>query len=333
MSRRILFLPNQKLARDILSPSARDMLLSLGEVEWNDCERNLSRDEVKERLAGVDAVVTSWGSPSFDAELLATADRLAIVGHAAGSVKNLMPKEGYDRGIVVLSGAAVIADSVAEYTLWAMLNGQRDLYRYGPIMKEQRGWTTPGQSYGHELYYKRVGIVAASMVGQRVIQLLAPFHCDILLYDPYVSAERAAELGVRLVSLEQLFAESDIVSIHAPTTPETKEMIGAQHFGAMRDGALLVNTARCWVIQREPMLDALRSGRIHAVLDVYHKEPLAVDDPLRDMDNVFLTPHISGFTTESRLRLVEAIGGDMQRFFAGEPLRYAVSWQRLQIMA
>jgi len=331
-TRRILFLPRTSLSRDILSGRARATLESLGEVVWNETDHDLTAEELAALLPGADAVVTSWGSPAFTPELLSSADRLRIVGHAAGSVKHLMPKEGYDRGIVVLSAAAVIADSVAEYTLWAMLSMQRDLYRYETLMKRDRRWSK-SQGYAHELYHKRIGIVSASMVGRRVIGLLKPFHCDIAVYDPYLSDAEASALGVRRVELMALFAESDIVSVHAPVTPETRELIGPAHFQAMRDGALFINTARAWIVDQVAMKAELASGRIRAVLDVFDKEPLPEADALRDLDNVFLTPHVSGHTTESRMRLVEAVADDMARFFSGEALRLAVTWDRLRIMA
>lgn len=333
VTRRILYLPRQSLSQDILSDRARATLSGLGDVIWNDMDRDYTPEELVDLLPGVDALVTSWGVPGFTLEMLAAADSLKIVGHAAGSVKNRLPKAGYDRGIVMLSAAAVIADPVAEYTLWAMLSMQRDLYRYDAAMKSARTWSHGGQGFAHELYYKRVGIVSAGMVGRRVIELLKPFNCDVMVYDPYLGQEQAALLGVRTVSLEELFATGDIVSVHAPTIPATKEIIGAEHFAAMPDGALFINTARAWVVDQAAMKAELATGRIRAVLDVFDKEPLAADDSLRDMDNVFLTPHVSGHTTESRARLVEAVADDMRRFFAGEPLRLEVTWDRLQIMA
>jgi phosphoglycerate dehydrogenase-like enzyme len=155
----------------------------------------------------------------------------------------------------------------------------------------------------------------------------------VLVYDPYLTDAGSHDLGVRRVSLEELFASSDIVSVHAPTIPETEGMIGERHFKSMQDGALFINTARAWIVDQTAMLKELRTGRIRAVLDVFDHEPLPADDPLRDLDNVFLTPHVSGHTTESRARLVEAIAADMERFFAGQPLRLAVAWERLKIMA
>ncbi len=331
--RKILFLPPPTLAKEILSERAKEILNSLGGVVWNTMDRNYTEDELAELLPGADAVVTSWGSPNFTPELLKMADNLQIVGHAAGTVKNRMPMEGYERGIVVLSAAAVIADSVAEYTLWAMLNMQRNLYRYEKLMKVDKVWKRADQHYGHTLYRKKVGIVSASMVGRQVIKLLQPFHCDIMVYDPYLSEAESQSLGVRKVSLENLFASSDIVTIHAPTTPETKKMIGAKYFQAMQDGAVLVHTARTWVLDEEALIAELRRGRIRATIDVFEKEPLDAAHPIRDLDNAFLTPHISGFTVEIRSRLVEEIAVDIQRFFAGQRPRLAVSADRLKIMA
>ncbi len=122
-----------------------------------------------------------------------------------------------------------------------MLSMQRDLYRYETLMKRDRRWSK-SQCYAHELYHKRIGIVSASMVGRRVIGLLKPFHCDIAVYDPYLSDAEASALGVRRVELMALFAESDIVSVHAPATPETRELIGPAHSG--RCGMVLCSSTR-----------------------------------------------------------------------------------------
>lgn len=330
---KILYCPNAQLSRDILSTRARATLAALGDVIWNERDRDYTAEEMLDLLPGVDVVVTSWGVPSFTPEMLAAADRLKIVGHAAGSVKRLMPPSGYERGIVVLSAAAVIAEPVAEYTLWAMLSMQRNLYHYNVEMKQARTWPHGTGGFAHALTHKRVGIVSAGLVGRRVIELLQPFHCDIQVYDPYLSGAEAEALSARKVSLDTLFATSDIVSVHAPTTPATKEMIAAAHLASLPDNALFINTARAWVVDQAAMRAELGSGRIRGVLDVFDPEPLPPDDPLRDLDNVILTPHVSGHTTESRARLVEAIADDIGRFFAGEPLSLAVSPDRLKIMA
>ena len=271
--RKILYLPPVGLSQDILSPKAVSILESLGTVIWNELDRNYTSDELLEMIPGAAVVITSWGSPQITAEHVAAADDLQIVGHAAGSVKTRLAPAGHERGIVLLSAADVIAESVAEYTLWAMLSGQRNLFPYEKIMKAERGWKPAHNWPGHSLYAKKVGIVSASMVGRRVIGLLKPFGCDVTVYDPYLNEEDAQLLDVRSVSLEDLFANSDIISVHAPITPETRKMITGAHFQSIRDGALFVHTARAWVLDQDALLAELRKNRFNAYIDVFEPEP------------------------------------------------------------
>ena len=332
-ARKILYLPPADLSREILSPEAISIMEKLGAVVWNELDRNYTSDELLELIPGAAVVITSWGSPIITEEHVAAADELLIVGHAAGSVKTRLAPAGHERGITLLSAADVIAESVAEYTLWAMLSGQRDLLRYERIMKTERGWKPTRPWFGHCLYAKKVGIVSAGMVGRRVIGLLAPFGCEVMVYDPYLGEEDARLLNVRSVSLAELFANSDIISVHAPITPETKGMITRAHFRSIRDGVLFINTARAWTLDQDALLAELQKKRFNAYIDVFEPEPLPADHPLRELDNVFLSPHISGHTVESRLRLVEEIARDIERFFNNEPLRLVVPHAKLSIMA
>jgi phosphoglycerate dehydrogenase-like enzyme len=136
-----------------------------------------------------------------------------------------------------------------------------------------------------------------------------------------------------VVSLQELFARCSIVTNHAPSTPETRRMIGTAAFAAMHEGALFVNTARSWSVDPEALLGALRSGRISAALDVFDEEPLPAGSPFRALDNVILTPHIAGATVEARLRQGDLIAAEVRRFCAGQPMRYEVTAQQLEIMA
>ena len=331
--RKILYLPPKDLSKDILSPKAIETLERMGTVIWNQLDRNYTSDELLELVPGAEVIITSWGSPNITDEILAEATELKIVGHAAGSVKTRLTPAGHERGITLLSAAAVIAEAVAEYTLWAMLSGQRSLLRYDQLMKVERGWKTQEQFFGHCLHRKKVGIVSASMVGRRVINLLKPFGCDLVVYDPYLSEQEAQLLGVRTVSLDTLFAEADIVSVHAPSTTETKGMITADHFRSIQNGALFINTARTWVLDQDALVIELKRNRFFAIIDVFDQEPLPAEHPIRDLENVYLTPHVSGHTIETRLRLVEEIVRDVERFYNNEPLELAVSYERLKIMA
>lgn len=336
-TRKILVLPAGQLYQEIMSPRAEHVLESLGEIVRNQPpqggQRSVSQEQFEDLLPGADAVLTSWGAPKFDAELLQHADRLQIIGHAAGSIKGFIMPEVFDRGIAVTHAAATIADSVGEWALAVTLMALRRAFDFNRTMHEG-GWAKRDIGFGNELYHKRVGIVAASMTGRAFIRLLQPFGVDILVYDPYLSPERAHALGVRrMESLEELFSTCDVVSNHAPTTAETTGMIGARQLALLRDGALFVNTARAAAVDYGALTRELQSGRIRAALDVFPKEPLDPDSPLRGLSNVILSPHVAGGTAESRRRLGETIADEFARFFAGQPLRYGVTKQSLATMA
>jgi phosphoglycerate dehydrogenase-like enzyme len=336
---RVLVLPSGALYQEIMSPRAEEKLHALGEIVQADPPqgggRSVTADQIVELLPGVDAVLTTWGAPKFDERLLRHADRLKIIAHAAGTIKGMIPPEVFDRGIAVAHAAAVIADSVGEWALTVTLMSLRKAYDLNKQMHEpESNQDRRRLGFGNELYYKRVGIVAASMTGRAFIRLLKPFQPDIVVFDPYLSDERARDLGVRRIdSLDELFATCDIVSNHAPTTPETTGMIGAAQLARLRDGALFVNTARAAAIDYDALTRELQSGRIKGAIDVYPKEPLAVDSPLRALDNVILSPHVAGGTVESRQRLGESMVDDIARHLAGEPLRYGVTKQMLATMA
>src|SRR5262249_38303951 len=137
-----------------------------------------------------------------------------------------------------------------------------------------------------------VGLVSASTVGREVIRLLQPFDVTILLYDPYLTDADVRSLGVTKGSLDELFGRSEIVSLHAPSIPATRHMIGAEQLRRLRDGALLINTSRGSVIDHDALVAEARAGRIRVLLDVTDPEPLPLDHPLRALPNVQLTPHV-----------------------------------------
>jgi phosphoglycerate dehydrogenase-like enzyme len=177
-------------------------------------------------------------------------------------------------------------------------------------------------------------VVAASYTGRVFIRLLRGFDVEILVFDPYLSAERAATMGAHKVDdLDEIFESCDVVSNHAPTTSETEGMIGAAQLAKLRDGALFVNTARANAIDYDALVRELQSGRIFGALDVFPKEPLAADSPLRGLPNVILSPHAAGGTIETGGRLGETVVDDLARFFRGEPLQHRITQQMLATMA
>ena len=178
-----------------------------------------------------------------------------------------------------------------------------------------------------------IGIVSASTVGREVIRLLKPFDCKILVYDPYLADEEAEKMGVEKVSLEDLFRRSDFISIHAPLTEETIHMIGRKHFRLMRDGAVLINTSRGKVLDQDALLEECKTGRILVALDVTDPEPLPRDSPLRNLENVLLTPHIAGHSYYGAKKIGEMTLQALEDFFAGREVKNRVDFSRYDILA
>jgi phosphoglycerate dehydrogenase-like enzyme len=296
---------------------------------------SFSNPLVQTVLGGVEVLVTGWGAPEVTREVLEQAPALRLIAHVGGSVKGLIDQSAWERGIAVTSAVAANAGPVAEYTLGAILLANKRAFElreaYRAARSDQRAVRETARDPGN--YGKTIGIVGASHVGRRLIELLAPFDYTVLLYDPYVSEDEARELRVRLAGLDELLSTSDVVSLHAPATAETRHMLDARRLALLRDGTVLVNTARAALVDEEALIAELRSGRIAAVLDVTEPEPPAKDSPLYDLPNVFLTPHIAGAVGSERRRLFDAILAEIERYVHGEALCNRVDAALLERLA
>jgi phosphoglycerate dehydrogenase-like enzyme len=227
-----------------------------------------------------------------------------------------------------------IAESVAEFVIAQTLSILREPHRHDAGMKAGEGWLDLRQRYlGRLLGAQTVGLVGAGYVGRLVIGLFRAFGCRLLVSDPYLTAEKAAELGVERASLDEVLSGSDIVSLHAPALPETRHMIGAAQLAQLRDGCLFINTARPALVDEAALLAALRTGRFTAALDVFDQEPLPADSPFRSLPNVVLSPHAAGHSEDSHKRQGTTTVDEIRRFLAGEPLRHRVTPAMLATMA
>ncbi|MFG3346802.1 hydroxyacid dehydrogenase [Streptomyces sp. NPDC048018] len=284
--------------------------------------------EAAAALAEAELLLTCWGATPLTPEVLDRAPRLRAVVHAAGSVKHHITDACWARGIQVTSAAAANALPVAEYTLAAILfAGKRVLHsarQYAELRTDQ-AWIAESADWGN--YRRTVGIVGASRIGRRVLDLLRPFDLQVLLHDPYVTA---APPGVELVGLDELCARSTVVSVHAPQLPATYRMIGAPQLAAMPDGATLVNTARGSLVDEDALLPHLRSGRLHAVLDVTDPELPPPDSPLYELPNVLLTPHVAGSLGNELHRMADHALAEVARYARGEPFAERVRASDLQ---
>ncbi|MET9553298.1 hydroxyacid dehydrogenase [Streptomyces sp. NPDC006645] len=271
-------------------------------------------------LADAELLITCWGAPPLTAEVLDAAPKLRAVVHAAGSVKHHITDACWERGISVASAAGANAVPVAEYTLAAILFAGKRVLRSAQRYQEVRARHDWHQELGRAGNYRRVvGIVGASRIGRRVIELLRPFDLDVLLYDPYVDAAQARALGVEPVPLDELCERAQVVSVHAPQVPATHHMIGADQLAAMPDGATLINTARGSLVDEAALLPHLVAGRLDAVLDVTDPELPPPDSPLYDLPNVLLTPHVAGSLGVEIHRMADHALDEVERYAKGLP--------------
>lgn len=280
-------------------------------------------------LAEAEVVVGHWGCPPLDADMLDRTPNLGLFAYAAGTVKGSVTEALWERSVRVTSGANANAEPVAEFTLAAILFANKDvLWRRGAMDTSATASALSGSAETVAVgnYDKTIGIVGASLIGRRVIELLHAFpRLQVTLYDPFVTAEEAAALGAAKLDLDELCTGCDILSIHAPALPSTLHMIGARELAALRDGATIINTARGPLIDHDAMLPELVSGRLRAILDVTDPEPLPADSPLRELPNVWLSPHLAGSQGTELRRMIDYAVDEVRRWSTGEPARNEIT--------
>ncbi|MFG2957537.1 hydroxyacid dehydrogenase [Streptomyces sp. NPDC048291] len=295
---------------------------------------DLTTPRAREVLADVEVLVTGWGCPPLDADVLASAPRLRAVVHAAGSVRAHITDACWDRGIEVSSAAAANALPVAEYTLgMILLHGKHVLERARDFRRARKreDWLRIPDTVGN--YRRTVGILSASLIGRRVIELLRPFDYEVLLHDPYVTGSEATALGVEWVELPELFARADLLSVHTPLLPATRGLVARDLLEAMRPGAALINTSRGAVVDQDALVDVVRAGRIRAVLDVTDPEELPADHPLWSCPDILITPHLAGSQGNEWRRLADTAVGEVARWAAGDGFAHPVRRERLAFLA
>ncbi|MGV9455137.1 hydroxyacid dehydrogenase [Streptomyces sp. NPDC003635] len=275
-------------------------------------------------LAGTEILITGWGCPRLDATLLGAAPGLRAVLHAAGSVRSLVGDEVWQRKITVSSAVVANAVPVAEYTLAMILLAGKDAFAHRDRYRSTHTPPTHAETSDTGNMGRRVGVIGASRVGRRLLDLLTPFDFTTHLHDPYVGRAEAAGLGAELLPLEDLLRRSDIVTLHAPDLPETYRMLDAPRLALMRDGAVLINTSRGALIDPDALTDELVSGRLSAILDVTEPEPLPPGSPLYELPNVLLTPHIAGSLGNELQRLGRTVVEELERLTAGLPPAHEV---------
>lgn len=323
----LVTIPEGPIRETILVSSVFADLAQIGDVQMNEHSRDLTPSELGQRLPGISACIVGWGTPRFDAAVLANADALRFIGVAAGTVNPYVSRAVFDRGITVVTGASAMAPSVAECSLLLILAALRDLPRLHGILTGSDGWPEDDDSSLRQrgLFGQRVGLVGFGRTARALVELLRPFGCQIRAFDPYADPADAAAMDVELADLDDLLTWAGVVSIHAASTAGTRHLLDRRRLQLLRPNAVLVNTARGAVVDEGALIDVLRRGTLIAALDVYEEEPLPPDSLLRRLPNVILLPHVAGPTPDRRWLMAAAVVRDLRAFVRGESLEYRVS--------
>lgn len=331
----ILVVPPTPLYKKLFTDDADARLRQLGEVVRNEGDRDWSADELGDRISSATVLVTSWRTPRLTDDILDRAAQLKLVAHSAGSVKFMLDERLMARDIAVSTAGAAMIDSVAETTMLLCMLMLRPLHRLDAGLRSGAPWFDMKLAgVGDELTAQTVGVVGAGQIGKRVIRMLRAWDVNVRVFDPFLTQEQASAMEVTAyASLKEMLRGCDIVTLHAPVLPETKHLIGAEQLASMRDGAILINTARSLLVDTAALQENLRSGRLRYATDVYDNEPLPLDDPWRTMPNTFILPHIASSTRQCFQRQGDITVSEVGRFLRGEPLQYRVTPQVLKIMA
>lgn len=278
-----------------------------------------------------EVVITAWNSPTVTMREYRRCPALKFMNHAMGGIRGVVTKEVVEAGVIVANWGNLSAYSVAEECLMLTLACLRRASWYMREI-EQGGFRTQ-KIHGVGLAGKRVGLHGLGGIAQEYVRLLQPFQCQISAYSPHAPDEVFAQLGIRReTSLEKLYAENDVVSVHASKTKANHRLVDARILGLMQKNAVLINTARGAVIDTEALVAKLKEGKIWAGLDVYDPEPPEPDSPLRTMRNCLMMPHVGGPTWD-RLRLCgEHVIENLRRYQAGEPLLDVVPANKYDLM-
>ncbi len=283
----------------------------------------ISREELIAEIGDYDGLVVR-SRTKVTADVMAASKKLKVIGRAGAGVDNIDTDEATKRGIIVMNTPGGNTMAAAEHTLAMMLAGLRNIAPANASMRQEK-WDRKS-FLGHEIYQKTVGVVGLGKIGREVARRLNAFGATVLGYDPILTSEHAARLGIKLVDLDQLYAQSDIITLHVPKMAETLNMINSASLAKCKDGVMIVNCARGGIINEEDLAAALESGKVSlAAIDVWSSEPPA-DFSLARHPRVLATPHLGASTEEAQVKVADQILDQMIHYFTKNVARNAINF-------
>lgn len=307
------------LVTEQIGESGLQQLRKVAEV---DLRLGLTPAQLKEILPGYDALVVR-SQTKVTADVLAAGTRLRVVGRAGTGVDNIDVDAATRQGILVVNAPASNSVAVAELTIGLLLALARRIPQAHASVREGR-WER-GKFMGWEVRGKTLGLVGMGRIGTEVARRARALEMELLAYDPFISPDRAAQLGVQPAALDELLARSDIVSIHVPLTETTRNLFDAERMRLMKQGSYLINCSRGGIIDEAALLELLKTGHIAgAALDVFANEP-PDNSPLLDLPNVITTPHLGASTVEAQALTAADVAEGVIDALAGRTPHYAVN--------
>ncbi|MEX1186270.1 MAG: phosphoglycerate dehydrogenase [Gemmatimonadaceae bacterium] len=311
------------LLTDGIDPEGVALLAADPQLEVDEVS-TLPAAELIQRIGEYDALV-GRSATRVTPELLRAAKKIRVIGRAGVGVDNIAMDTATELGIAIINAPAGNTVAVAELVFGSLLSLLRGLPMADRTM--HAGEWRRSELLGGELKGRTLGIVGLGRIGSEVARRAAAFEMAVVAYDPYVPETRFQGLRVeRADSLDSLLALSDVVTIHTPLTDETRGMVGKRELGKLKAGAIVVNLARGGIVEEDALAAALKSGRLAgAALDVFSREPLPADDPLRSAPNLFLTPHIGASTIEAQRNVARDVCAAVRETLLGGELSRSIN--------
>jgi len=309
------------LVSDDVSENGLEILRKSAVLEV-DVKIGMKKDELLKVIGAYDGLIIR-SATKVTADVIAAAQNLKVVGRAGAGVDNVDIPAASKRGIAVENTPGGNTVTTGEHTFALICSLARNIPQ-GTASTKAGNWDR--KLIGVELMGKTLGVVGIGRVGSVVVKRAQGFQMHCIAFDPFISADKAAELGVELVTLEDLYKRADFISVHSPLTPETKHMIAAKQFAMMKQGVRIVNCARGGIIKEDDLADAIKSGHVAgAALDVFEVEPPTADNPLVQLPQVICTPHLGASTNEAQENVAIAIAQQVVTFFEDGVIMNAVN--------
>ncbi len=306
----------------VSDPLSEQGLTKLNEHFTVDVLTGLSEEELVEKIPDYEALVIRSGT-QVTRKVIEAADKMKIIGRAGVGVDNIDVEAATEKGIIVVNAPEGNMLSAAEHTVAMMLALSRNIPQANSSLKSKK-WERK-KFMGVEVNGKTLGVIGLGRIGAEVAKRAQGLEMDILAYDPFISEERAKELGVKLMSVQEIAKEADFITVHTPLTKETRNIIDKEEFDTMKDTARIINCARGGIINEEALADALKSGKIAgAAVDVFVNEP-PFDSSLLECENLIATPHLGASTQEAQINVAVSVADEVISVLRGGSAKNALN--------